>query len=855
MIRHVEPAVRVDFFISYTSADLPWAEWIAQVLEAAGYSVLVQAWDFRPGANFVLEMDRAVRISDRTVAVLSPAFLESPFAAAEWAGAFKKDPTGSGRKLLPVRVRECDPEGLLGSVVFVDVFGVGEDAAHERLLSAARGERGKPSVVPTFPEREAVSRPVAGAAIWNVPHVSSRFVGRESLLSDLAERLTDADAAAPTQVEALHGLGGVGKTRVAIEYAHRYRERYDVVWWVRAENPLTLLGDYAGLADALALPDHMERAQDARAAAVRAWLESHPRWLLVFDNAPSPASISGVLPQGRNGHVVIASRQHGGWRGTADPVTIGVWSRKESLGFLSQRTGDSDATAAEAVAEALGDLPLALEQAAAYVDSTQISLAGYLSRLESKAPALFQRGSPSGYEHTIATTWELAFAQLEQDPGCAALLFCCAFFAPERIPRELFLSRAVADGVFIGDDGELALDDAISRILAFSLLIADETTLSMHRLVQHVIRNRLNDHRDQWLGTAQRLLVEEFPENGNDPRTWPTCERLLPHAGISGSAPQIASAETAVLLARVGRYLGGRGEYRVAVEVLERALEAARQVYGRQHPETLSYGNNLAGAYRAAGRLGEAILLLEETLSASVRILGPEHVDTLTFRNNLGTAYDTAGRFAEAIPLFEETLGARVRILGPEHPDTLVTRNNLASAYQAVRRFADAIPPLEETLGARLRILGPEHPDTLTTCNNLAGAYQAAGRLSEATLLYEETLAARERIVGAEHPDTLTSRNNLASAYLAAGRLAEAILLSEETLGARERVLGAEHLDTLTSCNNLAYAYRVAGQPDRAVALYAEALGRAEDTLGGDHPTTKTLRANLESARLEAAAR
>jgi tetratricopeptide (TPR) repeat protein len=886
---------RVDFFVSYTSSDRPWAEWIAWVLEAAGYSVLVQAWDFGPGANFVLEMDRGATISARTVAVLSPAFLESRYTAPEWAAAFREDPGGSGRKLLPVRVRECDPQGLLGSIVHVDVFGIGEDGARQRLLSAAGGERGKPSEMPRFPGSEgpkAVARPATGAAIWNVPPVSGRFVGRESLVSGLAERLSDSDAAALTQVQALHGLGGVGKTRVAIEYAHRFRERYDVVWWVRAENPLTLLGDYAALADALVLPEREEREQEARAAAVTAWLENHPRWLVVFDNAPSPDAVRGVMPQGLGGHVLITSRQHGGWRGIADPLPIDVWSREESLRFLRQRTGDEDAAAATAIAEALGDLPLAIEQAAAYVDSVQITLDGYRRRLQSQAPALFGRGGPSDYEHTIATTWELAFAQLEQDPGCAALMFCCAFYAPERIPRKLFLSEAIAGGMFSAEDGELELDSVISRILSFSLLVADETTLSMHRLVQHVIRNRLADRRDESLATAQQLLIEEFPSGGGDPGTWSRCERLLSHVvAVTAHAADAASVESALLLNRAGLYLTGRGDFGAAADTYERALKALEAVRGPEHPDTLTCRNNVASAYQEAGRLAEATPLYEDTLSARERILGPEHPDTLISANNLARAYRVAGRLAEATPLYEDTLraserivgaehpstlitrnnlafayqesgrldealglyegilSARERILGREHPDTLISRNNLASAYREAGRLDEAIPLLEDTLSVRERILGPEHPGTLTSRNNLASAYRVADRLAEAIPLLEGTLSARERVLGPEHPDTLISRNNLASAYQASERIAEAIALYEITLSVRERVLGPEHPDTLLSRNNLAHGYKAAGRPDEAVALYEQALADASRSLGADHRFTNAVRTNLEAAR------
>lgn len=841
---------RVDFFVSYTSADRPWAEWIARVLEDSGHRVLIQAWDFNPGANWVLEMDRAATISDRTVAVLSPAFLESRYTAPEWAAAFREDPTGSGRKLVPVRVRECHPHGLLASLVYVDLVGLDDERARERLLDAVAGGRTKPSAGPDFPGGHEVAHPPAGAAIWNVPPVSGRFVGRERLVSEVAERLAGGEAAALTQVEALHGLGGVGKTRVAVEYAHRRRERYDVVWWVRAENPLTLLGDYAALADALALPEREEREQNTRAAAVTTWLERHPRWLLVFDNAPSPDAVRELIPRTPSGHVLITSRQQGGWRGIADPVAIDVWSREESLNFLSQRTGDKDAAAATAIAEALADLPLALEQAAAYVDSNGISLAGYQHRLESQAPALFQRGRPADYEHTIATTWELAFAELEQDPGCAALLFCCAFFAPERIPRELFLSETIANGVFAAGGGELALDDAIGRILSFSLVTADDTTLSMHRLVQHVIRDRLGERRDHWLTRAQELLIAGFPVNSEDPGTWATCDRLLPHALAScGHATEDAGAQTAILLGRVGDYLVERGEYRAAISTLDRALQLTQAVLGPEHPHTLTSANNLGSAYRVMGRFGDAILLYESTLKARERIVGPEHAHTLISRNNLASAYQAAGRPADAIPLYEQTLAALERILGPEHPRTLACRNNLGYAYQETGRLDDAILVQEETLSARERLLGAEHRDTLISRNNLAHAYHAAGRFGEALPLFEETLSAHERVLGPEHPATLTSRNNLAGAYQAAGRLDEAVPLYEETLGVRERTLGREHPDTLLSRNNVAHAYNAMGRVDQAVSLYKQTLTDAEQHLGVDHPITKTVRANLEQAR------
>ena len=240
--------------------------------------------------------------------------------------------------------------------------------------------------------------------------------------------------------------------------------------------------------------------------------------------------------------------------------------------FLAQRTGDRDMDA-DTVAEALGDLPLALEQAAAYVDNMQISLAGYRHRLASQAPALFEQERPPDYEDTVATTWELAFAELEQDPGSAAVLFCCAFLAPDQIPRWLFVSEAIANGVFASANGDLALDDALKRIVAFSLVIADESYLTMHRLVQHLIRSRLGDQQQYWLAIGEQLVGETFPAAGDDHREWPACERLLPHALAVTDWARQAGAEgprTAKLLTSVGLYLFGRAEFAAAKELYQR---------------------------------------------------------------------------------------------------------------------------------------------------------------------------------------------------------------------------------------------------------------------------------------------
>ena len=285
-----------------------------------------------------------------------------------------------------------------------------------------------------------------------------------------------------------------------------------------------------------------------------------------------------------------------------------------------------------------------------------------------------------------------------------------------------------------------------------------------------------------------------------------------------------------------------------SIELYEQVLAEYERVLGADHPDTLTVRNNLAGAYKSAGRLAEAVELFERVLADRVRVLGPDHPDTLAARNNLAGAYYSVGRFGEAIELFERVLAERERVLGSDHPDTLTTRNNLAGAYYFAGRFGEAIELLGRVLAERERVLGPDHPDTLTTRNNLAFAYHSAGRFDEAIELYERVLAEQVRVLGPDHPDTLNTRNNLAVAYRSVGRFGEAIELFERVLAEQERVLGPDHPGTLTTRNSLAGAYEDVGRFGEAIELFERVLADQERVLGPDHPDTLNARDNLALA-------
>ncbi|MEA3344970.1 MAG: FxSxx-COOH system tetratricopeptide repeat protein [Chloroflexota bacterium] len=638
------------FFISYNSADRQWAEWIAWQLEEAGYTTLLQAWDFRPGSNFVLEMQRGATEAERTIAVLSPNYLGARFTQAEWAAAFAKDPTGGKGTLLPVRVHECDLEGLLPQIIYVDLVGLDESAARDALLAGVHRGRAKPTAPPGFPgaaQRSVPQRPRFPGAlppIWNVPHLRNpNFTGRESLLTQLRAALTSGEPAAIT------GLGGVGKTQLALEYAYRHAEEYEVVWWVRAEEGATLAADYAGLAGPLDLEQKDQPDQQVVVAAVRRWLGQNVGWLLVFDNAPGPRAVRPYLSQGATGHVLVTSRNLV-WRGVASPLTVQVMERPESVAFLLKRTGRADEKTADALAEALGDLPLALEQAGAYVEASGGTLSGYLELFRQHHRELLRRGKPpTDYPHTVATTWELSFQQVKQTSSAGAdLLNLCAFLAPDDIPRDLLTERAahlpqpLAEAVA----NPLAFNEAVVALRRYSLMEVAGDAFSVHQLVQIVARDRLGEKaRRTWAQAAAQLLGSAFP-SGNDPenvRSWPQCSRLLPHAlAAAGYAEtlEVASEATGRLLNQAGAYLWGRAEFAEARGAFQRALRIDEAAFGPHHPQVATGVNNLGSVLQDLGDLEGARAHYERALRICRESLGEDHPRTVTVRSNLESLQD-----------------------------------------------------------------------------------------------------------------------------------------------------------------------------------------------------------------------
>ena len=619
--------------------------------------------------------------------------------------------------------------------------------------------------LPPLPEQ--AFRPWAELAVppglANLPARPGLFVGRSGDLARL-----DAALAGPggVVVQAVHGLGGIGKSTLAAHWAADHADDYTLTWWITAATPGGIDAGLASLTVALqpALSGVLP-LEALREGAVQ-WLAAHQGWLLILDNVTDPADVAPLLARAPAGRYLITSRRATGWHATAVPVRLDVLDPAEAEALLSailtqDRPREVDG-AAELCAE-LGFLPLAIEQAGAYLAQAGATPREYLDLLARYPAAMYQATAEGGdAARTIARIWHVTLDRLADDPLAGQVLRILAWYAPEAIPRALL------DG--LADPP--ALLRAVGRLAAHSMLTADAGVLAMHRLVQAVTRTpdpgdphrspeAIDDARDQ----ATRQLAAALPD-WEDPAGWPAWRVLLPHidALASHTPPDADTETTAYLLNQAGLFLLGQGQPARAAGHLQRALADRQRVLGQDHPDTLSSRNNLAGAYQAAGDLGRAIPLFEQVLADRQRVLGQDHPDTLTSRNNLAYAYQDAGDLGRAIPLYEQALADRQRVLGQDHPDTLTSRDNLAYAYQAAGDLGRAIPLYEQVLADFVRVLGQDHPDTLISRNNLAYAYQAAGDLGRAIPLYEQVLADSVRVLGEDHPQTKTVRGNLAAA-------------------------------------------------------------------------------------------
>jgi tetratricopeptide (TPR) repeat protein len=650
---------------------------------------------------------------------------------------------------------------------------------------------------------EVAAVPGAWPGVWNVPPRNPNFTGRDAELERLRGWLARRRA---VTVHALHGMGGIGKTQTATEYAYRYAGDYELVWWVDAEQPALIGDQFVRLGAELGLAQVDDPA--VMLAAVHRALQSRGRWLLIFDNAESPEAIGPLVPGGV-GHVLITTRR-GGFRALGGVLDLDTLARDDAMALLRRRAPALTDTEAGELAVRLGDLPLALDQAAAYLDQTGMPPGEYLQLLGTRSADLHRRGQAAGHPATVATIWSLSIDRLEDAaPAAVQILELCAWLAPEPIPLDLFtrhsgqlpepLASAAADPV--------AFADEIGALIGYSLARRSGGSIVVHRLIQDVARNRHLTTTSKPLEVALVLLRADLSGDvWAAPESWPRWRALLPSVlAATGHQTGTTQAETtAGLLSTAGTYL-------------------------RRH-----------------GRFGEGLPLHQRALRVHEAALGPDHPDVATELNYLGHALTALGRPAEALPLQQRALRIREAALGPDNPDVAIDLSHVGRALFALDRASEALSVHQRALRIREAALGPDHPDVAIDLNHVGRALTYLGRASEALSLHQRALRIHEAALRPDHPDLANDHRYLGLTLTALGRPGEALSLHQRALHADEAAFGPEHPYVANDLSLAAQALMAMGRLEEAHTLHRRALHIREQILGPDHPSTRQSR---QSAR------
>jgi len=619
-----------------------------------------------------------------------------------------------------------------------------------------------------MPSTATNDRPTA----WRVPLARNpNFTGRDNVLAGLRRELSNTDPMWRVQVVA--GPGGMGKTQTLCEYAYRFRDEYKIIWWITADDSAGAEVGLADLARALGLTSSHDAGTDDVRGMLFRHLSTRSDWLLLFDDVEGPDALAGLIPVERSGHVLISSRNQN-WQTVGRTFPLGVFERAESVKFLLRRTRRAeDATTVDKLAAALGDMPLALDQAAALIGQTHLAFADYLERFETHWGDLLRSGKPSSdYPLSVAMTWELSFRQVEdQFPRAADLLAMCVFFSPEGIPRRLIraaashatpaLAPVLADAISCGE--------LIGQLTGFSLVDATDRVVRMHPLASALGRDRLGEQeRAAWASVAVRAVASLFSFDASVLRTWPESAELLSHALAAAShADRLGVAPESVrsVYNHAGDYLLALARYDRAKRLLERAAEIALELWGADSPRHSPIANNLGRVLLRTGDLAAARVQFERALVLDEKVYGPAHPHVAELVNNRGVCLHGLGEVDRASADFQRALEIYELNFGPDHAKTASILNNLGFLLLCRGEYGPARARLNEALRMSQTTLGTSHPTVAAVLRNLGACCRATRDTQDARLCYEKALDIDVAVFGQDHPDTASDLAGLGETF------------------------------------------------------------------------------------------
>jgi tetratricopeptide (TPR) repeat protein len=800
----IEASTPIEIFCSYVQEDETWLQKLEAHLSLLRKQRLVSLRYDRlivPGTDRAKAIGTYLETASIILLLVSANFLDSDYCyGVEMKRALERHAANEAR-VVPILVRQVDwkhaPFAHL-HVLPTDARPLAswqdEDTA---LADVAAGIRRVIEDLPLL----AASAPRANLPpIWNIPYSHNLFfLGRESELSQIHRRLHAGQATYLSQPQAISGLGGIGKTQLALAYAYRYHQEYTAVLWAHAESTEALVSSYVALARHLHLPEREAKEQDIIVQSVKIWLQNHRNWLLILDNADELALLPDFLSPGWGGHVLLTTRATATGR-QAYRLEIKTLEPAQGALFLLRRSGliapdtaleqalSQEQKQAVQISQELGGLPLALDQAGAYLEETGTDLAGYWQIYQERRDDLLKKRGELVGDHpaSVATTWSVSFQRVEErNPVAADLLRMLAFLAPDAIPEEILTAGASKLGPAltpVAADAFL-LNQAIEALRAYSLVQRDPTerSLSVHRLVQAVLQDgQKREEQCLWAKRAILAVNAAFPDVKKY-EMWLQCERLLPHALLAAQFIekfQIICPEAGRLLYLAAWCVKEHAYYQQAEQLYQQALSIQKQALGLEHLEVARSLNGLSLLYSAQERYAEAEPHYQHALDIFEQQLGPDHPEVAYPLTSLGSLYCAQRKYAEAEVLLKRALSIREQRLGPDDYFLVArTLTCLGTLYRDQRKYVEAEPFYQQALNIREQRLRPENPETAEVMHEFAQLRKMQGKSEEASDLYACALAIRKQVLGHRHPDTTRTRNCLKDLFHCMGRHEEAVQL------------------------------------------------------------------------------
>lgn len=846
-------------FISYSHNDANWLERVRIHLIDQGRQEAIDVWDdsrIQPGADWRNELESALRSTKVAILLISQDFIASDFIDKYELPALLEAAEQNGVTILPLLISPSSFEKRKDLSKFQSI-----NPPTRTLLDLTKADQERYLVKLDDAVSQAFTNSLDGQSrtiksgqqkFVNFPFRRNRFfTGRNDVLHKLYTNFKEGE-----RIQALVGLGGIGKTQTAVEYAYHYNKDYSRVLWVGANTREALISDFFKLATILNSKEKGVNDQREAVIAVIHWLECNADWLLILDNADELKDIESFIPSGANGHILLTTRAenagaialyNGLKKLTPDESMLFLLKKTSYLGKNSSLYSISEEIRndAEALSKELDGLPLALDQAAAFMNQTGRSFKAYIKLFETERRRLLEERGELTIDHdSVMVTFSLAFKKLATTSLAGAdILRVCAFLNAELIPEELFFkgARELGDTVCALAEDRLGLIKAIGEVSRYSLIEIDREnqTLSIHRLVQIVLREEMvGESIDRlWAERTIRAMGSIFPTA--DFKNWELCSRLIVHINpITSIIDQYAFEfiDALTLLHEAGQYLKQRAQFEEAEPLYRRIIEIGKRSLELDHPSVSTWLNHLATLLEDTNRISEAEILFRQAIEIGERSLGSEHPDVASRINNLALLLHTTNRMIEAEFLFRQVIDIGERTLGPDHPIVASRLNNLARLLHASNRIAEAEPLFRRAIEINEKHLEPNHPDLSYSLNNLARLLHATNRMEESEILFRRAIAISETSLGQDHPSIAIWLNNLGMLLRDTDRMAEAENLLRRALEISEKSYGADHPTVAIRVNNLALLFHDTNRMADAEPLFLRALEINEKAYGPDHP-------------------